>query len=98
MFPNYNRLCDPNCELIFFKYQWLLTPKLSCLSQHTGEIIMSVKIHCRCDLPGRSSLIRVNSFIKYFNLIFSKKWAFVHPAKLSSGLLSSGILSSGLLS
>ena len=32
------------------------------------------------------------------NLFFSKKWDFVHPAKLSSGLLSSGILSSGLLS
>ena len=45
-----------------------------------------------------SSLIRVNSFIKDLNLFFLKKWAFVHPAKLSSGLLSSGILSSGLLS
>ena len=31
-------------------------------------------------------------------IFFAKKWAFVHPAKLSSGLLSSGILSSGLLS
>ena len=49
--PNYNRLFDPNCELIFFKYQWPLTPKLSCLSQHTGEIIMSVKTHCRVNLP-----------------------------------------------
>ena len=41
-------------------------------------------------------MIRVNSFIKDSNLFFSKKWAFVHPAKLSSGLLYSGILSSGL--
>ena len=24
MFPNYNRLFDPNCKMIFFKYQWLL--------------------------------------------------------------------------
>ena len=50
MCPDYNRLFDPNCKLIFFKYQWLLTPKLSCLSQHTGEIIMLVKTHCRCDV------------------------------------------------
>ena len=64
----YNRLFDPNCELTFFKYQWLLTPQLSCLSQHTGEIIiMSVKTHCR------SSLIRANIFIKDLNLFFSKK-------------------------
>ena len=39
----------------------------------------------------------VNSFYKDTNLFFLK-WAFVYPAKLSSGLLSSGILSSGLLS
>ena len=59
---------------------------------------MSVKTHYRCDYPEWSSLIRVNSLIKDLNLFFPKKWAFVHPAKLSSGLLSSGILSSGLLS
>ena len=43
-------------------------------------------------------MIRVNSFIKDLDLFFSKKWAFVHLAKLSSGLLSRGILSSELLS
>ena len=51
MFPNYNRLFDPNCKLIFFKYQWFLTPKLSCLPQHIGKITMSVKTQCRCDIP-----------------------------------------------
>ena len=34
----------------YFVLHSLLTPKLSCLSQHTGEMIMSVKTHCRCDL------------------------------------------------
>ena len=28
MFPNYNKLFDPTCKLIFFKYQWLLTRKI----------------------------------------------------------------------
>ena len=46
-----------------------------------------MKTHCRCDLPTRSSLIRVNSFIIEFNLFILKKWLFVHPAIFSSGLL-----------
>ena len=59
---------------------------------------MSVKHTAGVTYPEWSSLIRVNSFIKDLNLFFPKKWAFVHPSKLSCGLLSSGILSSGHLS
>ena len=73
MFPNYNWLFDPNCKLIFFNYQWLFTAKLICLSQHTGEIIMSVKTPCRCDITWRSSLIRVKQFYKRLKPIFKKK-------------------------
>ena len=109
MFPNYNRLFDPNCKLIFFKYQWLLTSKLSCLSQHTWEMIMSVKTHCSCDLPWRSSLIRVNSFIKDLNLFFSKEvgfcppcqikqWAFVQWDIVQWAFVLVGFCPSGLLS
>ena len=50
MFPNHNRLFDPNCKMIFFICKWLWTPKLSCLSQHAPEIIMSVITHYKCDL------------------------------------------------
>ena len=60
--PNYDRLFGPNCKIIFFICKWLLTPKLSCLSQH-AEKKMAVKTHCRWDF---------NSFITDFNLFFKE--------------------------
>ena len=70
---------------------------------------MSVKTHCRCDLPGRSSLIRVNSFIKDLNLFYSKKvgfcppcqfkqWAFVQWDIVQWAFVLVGFCPSGLLS
>ena len=94
MFPNYNRLFYPNCKLIFFKYQWLLTPKLSCLSQHTGEIIMSViDTHCRCDIPWIEQSDQGYQFYKRLKPIFSTKWAFVQWDIVLVGFCPSGLLS-----
>ena len=105
MFPNYNRLFNPNCKIIFIIIicKWLLTLKLSCLSQHTWEIVMSVKIHCRCDLPWRSSLIQVNSFIIDFNLFFLRSGFLSTLPNLAVGFCPvgycpEGFCPSGLLS
>ena len=72
------------------------------------EIIMSVKTHCRCDLPLRSSLIRVNSFIKDLNLFFKevgfclpckiKQWAFVRWDIVQWAFVLVGFCPSGPLS
>ena len=62
MFPNYSRLFDPNCKLIFFKYQWLAP--------------------CRCEIPWKSSLIKVNRFIKDLNLFFVKEVGFCPPCQI----------------
>ena len=69
---------------------------------------MSVKTHCGCDLPQRSSLIRVNSFIKDLIFFFKevgfcppcqiKQWAFVQWDIVQWAFVLVGFCPSGLLS
>ena len=75
MFPNYNRLFDPNCKIVT-KYM-----RNNNVSESTLQVWLTLK-----EQSDQSK-----QFIIDFNLFFSKKWAFVHLAKFSSGLLSSGL-------